>query len=517
MPQIPLFVSSAKASANSTGSFSIDFQPPLELPAAAKNATIEVQQMSAPYTSPNISAALDNNQLVIQLPNGARTGFQTMTGSSDPHRSVITIPSGLYSLDALEAEINHQVNLEASTMGVGQFNKRNPTVTEKTVNTDGTDGANIDGDPTPNFLSFKPNFTTNRLHITLNYDHSSLIFTDSRCTIASTLGFNANISTTTEDLAFMRDDAVGLDILWRNLSSDPWQQFSVTLPQQQVRGYTSEQVRTDLNQLVEDYLYQNHGIFNKAPFNNMIASITVNSSSTANTVAVLLTYTDATKCKIRGDASDATSNLAALSSGQLRAGLPNPAFSGHDRKSLGNPYATSSSYFFSLREAVYDAAFPPVTSDPSNAEQTTATFIAAIGANTPGAQSLVLTSIQTTSGATIATWQTTSSTGAATAQLAAHIDSITELGLAIEPIVQGPRDTSGKVSGTLARFVIPSGAQPGDVLAFETSNPTKVSVQSFVGTDINRLTFRLVDQHNDPVTDLQGEHFSAVVLFSYDN
>ena len=101
--------------------------------------------------------------------------------------------------------------------------------------------------------------------------------------------------------------------------------------------------------------------------------------------------------------------------------------------------------------------------------------------------------------------------------MAAHIDSITELGLAIEPIVQGPRDTSGKVSGTLARFVIPSGAQPGDVLAFETSNPTKVSVQSFVGTDINRLTFRLVDQHNDPVTDLQGEHFSAVVLFSYDN
>ena len=51
----------------------------------------------------------------------------------------------------------------------------------------------------------------------------------------------------------------------------------------------------------------------------------------------------------------------------------------------------------------------------------------------------------------------------------------------------------------------------------QTSNPTKVSVQSFVGTDINRLTFRLVDQHNDPVTDLQGEHFSAVVLSSYDN
>ena len=38
--------------------------------------------MSAPYTSPNISAALGNNQLVVQLPNSARNGFLTMTGSS---------------------------------------------------------------------------------------------------------------------------------------------------------------------------------------------------------------------------------------------------------------------------------------------------------------------------------------------------------------------------------------------------------------------------------------------------
>jgi hypothetical protein len=53
-------------------------------------------------------------------------------------------------------------------------------------------------------------------------------------------------------------------------------------------------------------------------------------------------------------------------------------------------------------------------------------------------------------------------------------------------------------------------------MAFESANPTRVIVQNFVGTDINRLTFRLVDQHNDPISDLAGEHFSAVVLFSYD-
>ena len=64
--------------------------------------------------------------------------------------------------------------------------------------------------------------------------------------------------------------------------------------------------------------------------------------------------------------------------------------------------------------------------------------------------------------------------------------------------------------------VVACGAEPGDVLAFESANPTRVSIQPFVGQDINRLTFRLVDQHNDSVSDLAGEHFSAVVLMSYD-
>eukprot|EP01047_Picozoa_sp_COSAG01_P124065 COSAG01_NODE_53028_length_342_cov_0.728395_1_plen_49_part_10 len=48
MPQIPLFVSSAKAGSTSNGSFSVDFQPPLELPETAKNATIEVTQLTCP-------------------------------------------------------------------------------------------------------------------------------------------------------------------------------------------------------------------------------------------------------------------------------------------------------------------------------------------------------------------------------------------------------------------------------------------------------------------------------------
>ena len=85
MPQIPLFVSSAKAGSTSNGSFSVNFQPPLELPETAKNATIEVQQMSVPYTTPNISAARENNTVVIQIPNKTRDDFVYRPGSTTEH------------------------------------------------------------------------------------------------------------------------------------------------------------------------------------------------------------------------------------------------------------------------------------------------------------------------------------------------------------------------------------------------------------------------------------------------
>ena len=153
-------------------------------------------------------------------------------------------------------------------------------------------------------------------------------------------------------------------------------------------------------------------------------------------------------------------------------------------------------------------------SNPSIQELQTAVLILALGAGNPGIETTV--EVQDQLGSGLTTYQTATNLFRGTAQTAAHIDSITEIGLAVEPIVQGPRDTSGKTSGTLARFTIPKGSQPGDILPFEAANPTRVSVQSFVGQDITKLTFRLVDQHNDQISDLSGEHFSAVVLFSYD-
>ena len=145
MPQIPLFVSSAKAGDTSNGSFSVDFQPPLELPETAKNATIEVQQLSVPYTTPNITTA--NNTLVVELPNHDRSAFQTLPGSTVRQKFTVTIPSALHTLDSLEFAINNAVNKLASQVGASGYYKRATSVAEKTVNLDGTDGASILAEP----------------------------------------------------------------------------------------------------------------------------------------------------------------------------------------------------------------------------------------------------------------------------------------------------------------------------------------------------------------------------------
>eukprot|EP01044_Picomonas_judraskeda_P021257 COSAG03_NODE_4956_length_1379_cov_3.973438_2_plen_252_part_00 len=232
MPQLPIFVSSSQAGATSTGSFTVDFQPPLELPADAKNATVAVQQLSCPYTTPNITKS--NNVLIVNLPNGNRSDIRKLPGSTTVNqRFVIEVPPALYSLDDLELAVNKQINHAVLQTGGSAFNKRATTVTHKTVNTDGTDGADITADPVPNWLSFIPDYATNRLHIKLNYEHSAILFSDVGCTMASTLGFTSDVVTTAERFLALETTAISVDIMWRLSAVDgggkavAYQQFSV--------------------------------------------------------------------------------------------------------------------------------------------------------------------------------------------------------------------------------------------------------------------------------------------------
>ena len=179
---------------------------------------------------------------------------------------------------------------------------------------------------------------------------------------------------------------------------------------------------------------------------------------------------------------------------------------------IGNPYYNGWSYLQALQYPILaDGDEPHEASFPSEAEMRAAHFLIATGLATPG-------HLQQTSTVTFPhdSYTMVHDLHTATAASAANFASVTEVGLAIEPLVQGPRDTSGKPAGTLARFVIPDGAQIGSVIAFETANPVHVDISRFIGEELTRLRFRLVNQDNDEITNLMNDNWAAVVVLHYE-
>ena len=53
-------------------------------------------------------------------------------------------------------------------------------------------------------------------------------------------------------------------------------------------------------------------------------------------------------------------------------------------------------------------------------------------------------------------------------------------------------------------------------MAFETANPVRVDVSRFIGQDLNSLRFRLVDQNNNEINNLQGDSWAAVAVINYE-
>ena len=177
----------------------------------------------------------------------------------------------------------------------------------------------------------------------------------------------------------------------------------------------------------------------------------------------------------------------------------------------GNPYYSGWSYLQALLYPIIDGSDTSTTSYPSDAELRAGHFLMATGLATPG-------HLQLTSTSTFPhdSYSSVHNVHIGTAATAADFASVTEVGLAVEPLVQGPRDTSGKPAGTLARFVIPDGSQIGSVIAFETTNPVHVDVSRYIGQELTRLRFRLVDQDNDEITDLLDDNWSAVIVIHYE-
>ena len=101
------------------------------------------------------------------------------------------------------------------------------------------------------------------------------------------------------------------------------------------------------------------------------------------------------------------------------------------------------------------------------------------------------------------------------ATLPAKLDKITEVGITCTPLIKGGYSSTGKAAaGVLARFQLKG--NPGGVMSFEPGVAIKTDISSFIGQDVDNLRFGLVDQNGDPVNDIQGEHWSAIMVVEYD-
>ena len=97
-----------------------------------------------------------------------------------------------------------------------------------------------------------------------------------------------------------------------------------------------------------------------------------------------------------------------------------------------------------------------------------------------------------------------------TAENAAAVDAVTEVGIACPGLTHGGYATDGaQANATIARWQV-TGA-PGYVLQYAPDNPLRANVDHLIGTDVSDLTLALVDQHGTQLTTLLGEHWSTIL------
>ena len=97
----------------------------------------------------------------------------------------------------------------------------------------------------------------------------------------------------------------------------------------------------------------------------------------------------------------------------------------------------------------------------------------------------------------------------------ATLDKVTEVGIACNPLIKGGVTSAGQpAAGVLARFQIEG--SPGAVMTFKPNTVIKSDISQFIGTSVDKLSFSLVDQDSNQITDLQEEHWAAVMVVEFD-
>jgi hypothetical protein len=450
---IPLFLSSSRVSdSSSEAAFTQQLTPPLTIPDTAKAVRVYVDSATIPYSFPNVSST--TSKVSVKLPLG--TSPSTQSGEV-----ILTLPTGVYDLTEIAEQLNLAVNTYLHTNGY-------PILQGSLTYYDFRSDAVATKAGVANFCSLLPDFHANRIKLSLNYDHSSIDFGDSDTTLDDLLGFASLCERTVEaqvTLAFGGYVLPAAFCAGTEEVGPSWHNVDVLIP---AGTYSATTLCTAIN-------------------------------------AAYVTAVNA-----RDDSDDDLIQVAsATATGPLLKKIdlfPSEEVPGQYRVDF--EYTTSAAGVVSTSKVAgssilgsYDAS-GDFTSSAGQIALMTALLGKFAYYNAQG-------------NATLATMWSGAQSTAFTAENAATIDKVTEIGVSSPGLAHGSYGSGGSSAGaTLARFQVTG--SPGSNMVYRPATPLKVDASHLIGARVAEINMALVDQHGAGLESLLGEKFSTVLVVEYD-
>lgn len=453
---IPLFLSSNRVSSStSEAAFTQQLKPPLSIPDGAKAVRCYVDSATIPYSFPNVSST--TSRVVVRIPLSTAPSTQSANVT-------LELPTGVYDLTEIAEQLNLAVNTYLHTNGY-------PVLTGSWEYYDFRSDAVATKADVANFCSLLPDFHANRVQLTLNYDHSAIDFdptTGSDTTLDDLLGFTSLCERTVEAQVTIAFGGYTLPAAFCTIdvgaggTTPEWKNVTLTIPP---------------------------GTYNKTTLCTAINSAfvtAVNALPQASKFNPTVPAATATGPLIASISLEASTEVT----GQYRVDF---AYANY-----GNPFSfTAGTTVFGS----YDGTGTQ-TNTPAELQQ---------GIDLLGSWDYY----STADNHTLATMWSGAQTTPFTAENAATIDRVTEIGIACPGLAHGSYGSGGSSSGaTLARFQVTG--SPGTNMVYRPTTPLKIDASHLIGARLQDVNVALVDQHGVGLTSLLGEKYSVVLVVEYD-
>ena len=449
---VPIFLSSARfTSRTSEGAFTQQLQPPLAIPDTATKVRTYIESASVPFSMPNLDAS--TARVVVRMP-------LSTTPVTDSGEVTLTLPTGVYDLNGVSARLNEAVNEWLHTNGypvlVGDW--RSYDYGSDEVKTTPAQ---------PSFCELLPNFHSNRVELTLNYDGSMIDFEDTDTSLDDLLGFSSKCRRSEQAhvvIAFGGYTLPAAFCTTPNGGTLGWQTVNVVVP---AGTYTAATLVTAVNTA-------------------FVASVQARADENKDSPRIAAATT-----------SPAGPLLKAINL------FPSNEVQGQYRVDF--EYTAATNTLSKIAGASVIGAYDAAGNYTGDATQT-AQLEALLGK---------FAYYDATGNATLATMWSGAQSTAFTAENVASIDRVSEIGISAPGLSHGSYSSGGSSSGaTLARFQVTG--QTGGIMVYRPPTPLKIDSSHLIGAQVNQVSLALTDQHGTRINDLLGESYSVVLVLEYD-